>query len=72
STSTSSSSPSSPHSPLPTSRPSVIMTKSMHHQQQQQQQQQHYHPYRHYDCNTFVQQQYPLPTATTNEQWYYP
>ncbi|CAF1129306.1 unnamed protein product [Rotaria magnacalcarata] len=71
STSTSSSSPSSPHSPLPTSRPSVIMTKSMHHQQQQQQQQ-HYHPYRHYDCNTFVQQQYPLPTATTNEQWYYP
>lgn len=66
STSTPNSSPSSPNSPLPTNRPSVIMTKGMHHHSHQQ----HYHPYRHYECNTFVQQQYPLPTAT-NEQWYY-
>lgn len=66
STSTPSPSPSSPHSPLPTSRPSVIMTKGMHHQQQQ-----HYHPYPHYDCNTFTQQQYSLPPPT-NEHWYYP
>ncbi|CAF1197775.1 unnamed protein product [Rotaria sordida] len=72
STSTPSPSPSSPHSPLPTSRPSVIMTKSMHHPSHHQQ---HYHPYRHYDCNAFAQQQYSLPTTTTtttNEQWYYP
>lgn len=70
STSTPSPSPSSPHSPLPTSRPSVIMTKGMHHHQQQQQQHP-YHPYSHYECNTFAQQQYSLPPPT-NEQWYYP
>ncbi len=65
STSTPSPSPSSPHSPLPTSRPTVIMTKGMHHHQQ------HYHPYPHYDCNTFIQQQYSLPPPTS-EHWYYP
>ncbi|CAF1087046.1 unnamed protein product [Adineta ricciae] len=68
---TSSPNPSSPHSPLPTNRPSVIMTKSMHHQQQQQQQQQHYHPYCHYDGNPFTQQQYALSTSGS-EHWYYP
>lgn len=69
-TSTPSSSPSSPHSPLPTSRPTVIMNKGMHHHQQP-----HYHPYRQYDCNTFVQQHYSLPTTpavtTGHDQWYF-
>ena len=73
--STSTPSPSSPNSLLSISRPPVIMTKNMppplphpspHHHQQR------YHPYHPYECNTFVQQQYSLPTATTNEQWYYP
>ncbi|CAF1249812.1 unnamed protein product [Adineta steineri] len=70
STSTPSPSPSSPHSPLSTNRPSVIMTKGMHSHHPQQQQQQ-YHPYPHYDCNTFTPQQYSL-TTTPSEHWYYP
>ncbi|CAF3657452.1 unnamed protein product [Adineta steineri] len=69
STSTPSPSPSSPHSPLSTNRPSVIMTKGMHSHHPQQQQQ--YHPYPHYDCNTFTPQQYSL-TTTPSEHWYYP
>ncbi|CAF1387639.1 unnamed protein product [Adineta steineri] len=71
STSTPSPSPSSPHSPLSTNRPSVIMTKGMHSHHPQQQQQQQYHPYPHYDCNTFTPQQYSL-TTTPSEHWYYP
>ena len=75
STSTPSPSPSSPHSPLPSSRPSVIMNKSMppphpHHYHHQHHQPQHYHPYAHYDCTTFAQQQYPL--TATNDHWYHP
>lgn len=78
--STSNSNPSSPHSPITNSRPSVIMSKNLHsnptvpivtiEQTTTPVATPHYQPYVQYECPTFAQQQYPVggPTA---DSWYY-